>query len=259
MTLKETIILEDYIYRDAEQQELSAVLAYPKTNEKSPVVVYIHGHMDKDNIPSYSSISSPPTTYIWHGLIRQGFAVFMPTMVGYGSTGGEPDACGPRTIRGIRAGIDEILLKSEIIDKKRIIIYGISRGGNVAAQLATKYPNLFAGAILQSGFYDAENNYKTTKIDGIRKTIDHENGSGEQAFKERSPINYMAQLTCPVLILHGAEDDRVDVSEAKNLDEKLNTLKKTHTTVILPGTDHYIVGKQRSELIQPFLKNFTNN
>jgi len=259
MTPKRIIILEDYIYPDVEQQELSAVLAYPKTSKKSPVVIYIHGHMDKDHISNYSSISSPPTTYIWHGLINQGFAVFMPTMVGYGPTGGSPDACGPRTIRGIKAGIDEILLKSEVVDKKRIIVYGISRGGNVAAQLTTKYPDLFAGAIFQSGFYDAKNNYETTKIDGIRKTIDYENGSGDQAFKERSPINDMRQLTCPVLILHGAEDDRVDVSEAKSLDEKLNILKKAHTTVILPDTDHYIIGKQRTDLIQPFLKKFTAN
>ncbi len=186
-------------------------------------------------------------------LTELGFAVFLPLMIGYGRTGGKMDFCGPATVKGVIEGIKQIVIKDDRLNGETLIAYGVSRGAIVSAQLVTQFPEMFKAAIFQSGAYDAKNSFEKTQIEGIRENFRKEAGTDEQAFRERSPLFDMEKLQCPVLILHGEEDDRIDVSEAINLDKKLTNLNKSHKTVMFPGVDHFLPRSAVWEEISSFL------
>lgn len=249
------VTIEEYEYV-ADGQKLTAILAFPVEGEVFPVVVDIHGHVigNLEEIKKFNPAMGRPYTADIKQFVRRGFAVFLPVMVGYGPTGGERDFCGPKTIQGVMEGIKQIVLKDERLKKDGLIVYGVSRGATVAASLATQYSEHFSAAIFQSGAYDAKNSFEKTQIEGIRDNFRNEAGTSEQAFRERSPLFDMEKLMCPVLILHGENDDRIDVSEAKNLDKRLTELGKTHETIIFSEADHFLPRPEVMEKILSFLK-----
>lgn len=252
--------IEEYEY-EVDGQKLMAVLALPVSGSKFPVVVDIHGHVigSEDSIKKFSPSLDRPYTGDIRIFTKKGFAVFLPVMIGYGRTGGKMDFCGPATIKGVVESIRQIVLNDERLNGEVLVAYGVSRGAIVSAQLATKFPKMFKAAIFQSGAYDAKNNFETTQIEGIRENFRKEAGTSERAFRERSSIFDMEKLQCPVLILHGENDDRIDVSEAKNLDKKLTELNKEHKSVIFPGMDHFLSRPDVSKEISEFLTKYVSN
>ena len=79
-------------------------------------------------------------------------------------------------------------------------------------------------------------------------------GATEGGFAERSSVPLMANVECPVLVLHGALDDRYPVEQAHLLDTKLTALGKSHETVIVPDRGHGLTNQDRLEYVWPFLK-----
>ena len=78
---------------------------------------------------------------------------FLPSQIGYGLSGGKPDYCGPKTIKGIVDGI-KLFLAEQFVDEKKIGIWGVSRGATDATLVATMEPYIFNAAVLQSGAYE---------------------------------------------------------------------------------------------------------
>ena len=58
------------------------------------------------------------------------------------------------------------------------------------------------------------------------------------AWQKRSAVYWPEKIDVPILILHGEDDWRVKVSQAKKLSEKLKEVGKEHELVIFPGGDH---------------------
>lgn len=211
-----------------------------------PGVVYIHGH------------ASDAWTSIWFGypLMRAGFAVFLPSMLGYGMIRGIPDFCGPKTVQGVLEGV-RYFSEMKFVDSHHVGVWGISRGGAVAASCLVAAPDLFQAGVLQSGIYEMERNWLTTQIPGIKELIEKEAGTTPQAFRERSPLYDMDKLAAPVFIFHGDKDDRVSVEQARLLDAKLTELGKPHETVILPDIGHYTYSNEtRIKYIFPYLEKY---
>ena len=156
-------------------------------------------------------------------------------------------------MQGVLGGI-EIFLKHHFVDKRKVGLWGISRGAIVAASLAVTKPELFAAGILQSGAYDIKALLNNIQIEGIRENYYEEAGKSDEAIKERSTILKMEKLSCPTLILHGEKDDRYPAEQIRLLDKKLTELNKEHETVILPDADHFITRQTRREYTLPFLK-----
>ena len=62
----------------------------------------------------------------------------------------------------------------------------------------------------------------------------------EQALKERSVLYWVEQLDkkMPIFLIHGAEDSRVSVENARKLAEKLKAREHPHKLLIYPNTGH---------------------
>ena len=212
---------------------------------KSPGVVFIHGHQSS----CWLSIC------LGYALYKKGFNVFIPSQRGYGLSGGRPDFCGPKTVGGVIRGIQHFL-RLPFVDKNKLGIWGISRGATVAASVAIQAPALFKAVILQSGAYDLKSHYDSTPIEGIREIIKKEIGISKSAFIKRSPIHKIGKIKAPILILHGKNDERVLVEQAKMLEEKLNQINHSHKTVILDNELHILSKSTRHDYVWPFLNKY---
>jgi len=208
-------------------------------------VVFIHGHES-------SAWDSSSLGYL---LRAEGFAAFLPSQMGYGLSEGSSDYCGPKTVQGILDGI-RFFRKQHFVNSEKLGVWGISRGAVVASLIVTQEPKLFKVAVFQSGVYEMKLNFKTTKIQGIRDTIRREAGRSEKVFRERSSIYNMDELSCPVLILHGGNDERILPEQAKMLDKKLTQLGKEHKTIILKDQGHYLTKLTKDTYTIPFLKRY---
>src|SRR6266511_3982563 len=85
-------------------------------------------------------------------LAREGFACLAVTQPGWGRSQGEPDFVGPRTLRVLRAGFVK-LEREPYVDRKRMGIFGYSRGGMAASLLAVDFGDVRA-AVFGAGIYD---------------------------------------------------------------------------------------------------------
>lgn len=204
-------------------------------------MVFVHGH--KENC--WSSV--------WFGykLAQAGFVVFIPTQRGYPFSGGKRDFCGPKTTKGVLDGI-RIFLKIKLVNKKKMGIWGVSRGAKVAALLATQKPESFKAAVFQSGGYDLKTEIKET-LPNIRKTIAEEIKLNKKEIDRRSPLKDMNKISSFVLILHGNEDERISVKQARLLDKRLTELKKRHQTIIVKNAGHFVSQKTTNRYTLPFL------
>lgn len=242
MFIKEELNISRVTY-ESDGVELEGLIFKPNQSGKFPGIIFIHGHMS-------SCWDSSLTGYF---LSKSGFAVFLPSQMGYGLSGGKSDYVGPKTVEGIIDGI-KMFLDEPFVDRNKIGIWGISRGATAAALIATKEASIFKVAIFQSGAYEMKKNYDSTRIEGMRENIEKEAGTTNTAFRERSPLYDMEKINFPTLILHGEKDENISVEQAHLLDQELNRLGKTHKTVIIPEAPHFISRQTRRQFVFPFLE-----
>jgi dipeptidyl aminopeptidase/acylaminoacyl peptidase len=73
-----------------------------------------------------------------------------------------------------------------------------------------------------------------TPLRGIDANIEHESGTSPEAFRARSAIMHVDSITAPILILHGAQDERVLVRQAEAFAEALRAKQMAVTVNIFP-------------------------
>lgn len=157
-------------------------------------------------------------------LAEAGIAAVAASQPGFGKSAGPGDFVGPKTIKVLTAGFRR-LQKEPFVDPQRMGIYGRSRGGMAAWLLAVEIEDVKA-AVFDAGVYDFQREYDEVAIPGIRQNMKSETGMTPEAVRVRSSILRMDRLRCPVLILHGEDDTRVPVSQAKLLAKRLEELHK---------------------------------
>jgi dipeptidyl aminopeptidase/acylaminoacyl peptidase len=180
-----------------------------------PAVIYVHGHQQPDR-PGGGAIAET-------GLLRRvaaagvlGVSVSQP---GYGGSSGPPDFCGPRTQGAILAVLRHAVRQLGAKPGRVAIIAG-SRGAIAAAVAAAEAPDLGA-LVLTAGVYDLATGYRDCPWAGIRTNIEREAGTSDEAFRARSALARAQLIRCPVLIMHGALDDRFAPEQAERFAQAL--------------------------------------
>jgi dipeptidyl aminopeptidase/acylaminoacyl peptidase len=118
----------------------------------------------------------------------------------------------------------------------KIAMLGYSRGG-MMTYLAIKRGAEIKAAAVVGGVIDIEQVY-VERDESMKNVIKELVGMKESAWRERSVYYWPEKINVPLLILHGEEDWRVKVSQAKKLSEKLKELGREHELVIFPKGDH---------------------
>jgi len=188
-----------------------------------PVIVFVHGGPESQFRPLHAAPWMPPLQYY----LKKGFAVFAPNVrgsLGYGKTFVHLDdvQLRPNSVADLKSGV-EWLITNGGADPQRIGIMGRSYGGFMVFAAITSYPHLWAAAVDIVGIANFVTFLENTGP-WRRKWREAEYGSLEKdrAFLEHiSPIHLVDRVKTPLLIIHGANDPRVPVSEAEQMTRAL--------------------------------------
>lgn len=126
------------------------------------------------------------------------------------------------------------------VNEEKISIMGFSRGSIGATQTATQMKDIYK-LILWSGVSDLGKTYEK-RVD-LRKMLKRVIGGTPRkvpsAYKKRSPIELADQINCPVLIMHGTNDDNVNFSHGLNMYQRLKQLGHTAELHAYEGCQHH--------------------
>lgn len=186
-----------------------------------PVVLEIHGGPEGQEFPMYS----PLIQY----LVGQGFTVAAPNIrgsVGYGKKYHHLDDVEKRldSVHDVACLVSH-LVESKIADPKKVAVMGASYGGYMTLASITNYPDLWAAAVDTVGMSDLETflentaEYRRAHRESEYGTLAHD----RETLRRVSPIHKVDEITAPLMVIHGANDPRVPVSEA---DQIVASLKK---------------------------------
>jgi dipeptidyl aminopeptidase/acylaminoacyl peptidase len=229
------MIRPDYIASPAEPaRRVEFFAAVPQGKRPWPAVVYVHGHQHPDR-PGGGAIAQ---TGLLERLAAVGVLGVSLSQPGYGGSSGPPDFCGPRTQGAILAIVRHAVLHLGAQPGRVAVIAG-SRGAIAAAVAAAEAPELGA-LVLTAGVYDLAAGYRDCPWSGIRRNIEREAGTSDEAFRARSALVRAYLIRCPVLIMHGASDDRFKPEQAERFAKALAKREAPVELKIFPDEGHLI-------------------
>jgi dipeptidyl aminopeptidase/acylaminoacyl peptidase len=128
-----------------------------------------------------------------------------------------------------------------IAAKERIAIWGWSYGGYAAAAALAAAPDRFACGIAMYGVFDLESFLRTPFASNPfwrSRVGDVDSPSDLERIRRQSPIRAAEAITKPLLVTHGAQDDRVSISQSDAFVAALEKLGRPVTYVVLSEEGH---------------------
>lgn len=231
-------------HRARDGLDLEGILIRPlteKPGERVPLILAVHGG------PEAHVSDGWLTTYSLPGQVAaaRGFAVFYPNY--RGSTGrgvtfskmGQGDAAG-REFNDLVDAVDH-LIAAGLVDRARVGVTGGSYGGYATAWCSTRFSDRFAAGVMFVGISDKISKVGTTDIPDEEYFVHARKRPWDdwQFLLERSPIFHAGACRTPVLILHGADDPRVNPGQSKEFYRHLKLRSQAPVRLVLyPGEGH---------------------
>jgi len=215
-------------YLSDELKVVGFVLKPKVEGPKYPVMIYNRGGNRE-----FGKITKKTLTYLAY--LSSNNYVVLATQY-RGNDGGQGrEQFGGKDINDV---LNEIPLARSLsfTDPNKIVMLGFSRGG-MMTYLAIKEGARIKAAAVVGGMTDLIQTYEE-RGDKMKKVIEELVGRNKNEYKKRSAYYWPEKIDVPVLILHGEDDWRVKVSQAKKLSENLKKLGKVHELVIFPKGDH---------------------
>jgi dipeptidyl aminopeptidase/acylaminoacyl peptidase len=231
-------------WKSTDGQEVEGILLKPvgyQAGRKYPLIVEAHGGPTGATNAGFKASSGSPGQ-VWAG---QGWAVLYPNPRGstnYGEKFTKANIMdwGGGDYRDIMTGVDDVI-KRGIADSTKMAFLGWSYGGYMTSWVVSQTTR-FKAARMGAGLSNLESMYGTTDIPGYigtffsgiptKKTLDF--------YRERSAIQYVDNVTTPLLIQHGGNDQRVPVGQAMEFYRALKDRGKTVQMVFYPREGHGI-------------------
>ena len=167
------------------------------------------------------------------GLRDLGFSVFAYDYRGYGRSEGTPSE--PRVYADIDAAFEHLVHELRV-RPERIVAHGRSLGAGAAVDLAARRP--LAGLVLESPFLSAFRVMTGIALFPVDK------------FRNSAKIG---RVTCPVLIMHGEDDEIVPVWHGRRL---FDLAPEPKMLVTVPGAHHNdfvrIAGPRYTQALRDF-------
>jgi pimeloyl-ACP methyl ester carboxylesterase len=210
---------------------------------KRPLVYYVHGGPQGQERPNFAWFSMPLIQY----LTLNGFAVFVPNVrgsTGYGlsyTKWVDHDWGGQDRLDHVHAM--DCLAADARLDTQRTAVVGRSYGGYMTLTLASRHPELWAAACDLFGPSDL-----SQFMDRIPETwkpyfaIAVGDPATEGDFlHERSPLTYIDNIRCPMLIIQGKNDPRVVPQESLDVYNRLKEKGHTADYVLFENEGHDVL------------------
>jgi dipeptidyl aminopeptidase/acylaminoacyl peptidase len=133
------------------------------------------------------------------------------------------------------------LAEQGIIDPKRVCIIGASYGGYSAMWGVVKDPDLYRCSISIAGVSNVRRDVNAFGGTVLSRTFSAQWKKMSSDFKSISPVNFVDQITVPMLLIHGKRDDSVDYKQSTRMEKKMRDAGKDVEMLILPEADHYFL------------------
>lgn len=235
-------------YSSDDLKVVGFIVLPPKQLKKHKVLIYNRGGNRE-----FGKITQKNLKYLSY-LASKGYVVLASQYRGNDGGGGKEEF-GGEDINDV-LNLIQIAKSLSFVDPSKIVMLGYSRGG-MMSYLAIKNGADIKAAAVVGGVTDLiENGKDRPEMASLFRELI---GSDRDKWRERSAVYWADQINVPVLILHGAEDWRVDVSQAKMLASKLDQAGKVHKLIIYPDGDHGLNTHrpQRNEEIFSWFSSYT--
>ncbi len=225
-------------WKNSEGQWIEGILTYPveyDPQKKYSLILNPHGGPSSALIQSFSS-----SNQFFAG---NGFMVLQPNFRGSSNYGQEflnanRDYWGIRDYDDCMTGVD-FCIDEGLADPDRLVCYGWSYGGYMSYWIVTQ-TDRFKAVSPGAGLPNLYSMYSTTDIPHYISWFFGTPWNKEESYEKHSPIRYVKDVSTPVLIMHGAEDQRVPQEQAVEFYQALRDLGKEVTFVRYPREGHGI-------------------
>ena len=234
-----------YRYKATDGTEVEGVLILPVGGVPeggAPTIMDVHGGPEAHESNGWATAYGAPG----HVAAGKGYAVFLPNYRGstaYGTAFSKAHQ-GRYTDPEFRDIVDAkyALAADGITDPDRTGITGGSYGGYASGWGATYYSKEYAASVMFIGISDQISKFGTTDIPYEMYNVHSRAWPWDnwQKMLEVSPIYYTDRAETPLLIMHGADDTRVDPSQSMEL-YRFIKVRKPDTPlrlVFYPGEGH---------------------
>jgi dipeptidyl aminopeptidase/acylaminoacyl peptidase len=148
--------------------------------------------------------------------------------------------------------LDAVLKQYPNADPKRVIAAGGSYGGYAVNWIAGHYPDRFAAFVTHASIFNTESmQLGTEELWFPRwefKGWPWESAETKARWQSQSPSSGTANMTKPMLVIHGELDYRVPVTEAFQLYNTLQVRGVPSQLLYFPDESHFVAKPQNSKL-----------
>lgn len=210
-------------FRSFDGLSVPAFVYKPKGAQgRLPVVIDIHGGPESQSRPGFNPIHQ-------HMVAELGVAVIVPNVrgsTGYGKTYVQLDNAEKRedSVKDIGALLDWVKTQPDL-DADKVVVYGQSYGGYMVLAAMTHYSDRLLAGIERYGI----SNWISflTNTEAYRRDLrraeygDERDPKMREVFERISPLNNVAKMKRPMLIMQGSNDPRVPQSESDQMVREL--------------------------------------
>src|SRR5262245_609701 len=239
-------------WKSADGLDVEGVIVKPvgyRAGQRYPVVMQPHGGPESADLNSWLGSYSR-----WGQMLAgRGFVTFYPNYRGSIGRGPKYAMADHRDLMGkefqdMLAGLDH-LVNLGIADKDRIGIGGGSYGGYTSAWAATYGSERFKAAIMFAGISNWYSMTGTSDIFLENSTVhwDAIMYDNYALYWERSPLAHIKRANTPLLIIHGAADPRVPISQSQEMYTALRWKGVPVEFVTYPREGHGVAERAHQE------------
>jgi dipeptidyl aminopeptidase/acylaminoacyl peptidase len=203
-----------------DELEIGALL-YDSGERPSPLIVNPHGGpraRDSKRFDLYTQV-----------LVQRGFSVLKVNYRGSTGRGREfvrelHDDWGGAEQGDVATAAEHVLETRDWIDEDRVAVFGGSYGGYSAYWQMVQYPELYDAGVAWIGVSDLPDMYENTMPHFRTELMEQYLGTPEEnpeLYAERSPSTHADNVDAPLFVVHGVNDRRVPVSQARIFREEL--------------------------------------
>lgn len=224
---------------DVDGVEVPGFMLRPaNSTQDTPVLVYHRGGNGSFGMTGFMSFYTR-----FSELASEGYVII-------GSNLREQDEFGGADVEDSRRILD-IVKGMEHVDLDRIALWGVSRGATQMMQVARGRDDIQA-LVFAVGNADHERSLVTRPemLNVYQARVPDFENNREQAMYDRSVVNWIDELPeVPILILHGEQDERVDVEQAHILAAVLDEHGRDYTLNIYPHLGHHVMGEPADDML----------
>lgn len=253
--------------------KIYGLLTVPTGNKPKdgwPVIIFNHGYIPPDQYQTTQRY----VAYI-DAFARNGYIVFKADYRGNGRSDGQPEGAyySPAYAVDVLNALTSVK-KYKDTDPNRIGMWGHSMGGNITLRDMVIDPKDIKAAVIWGGvvgsYTDLMNNWQRrvryqpparelALRNNYRKNLTDTYGTPQtnpQFWNAIDPTYFLADITAPVQLHTGGDDEEVPVAFSVSLSDKLENLGKTVEYFDYPGGDHNISSPNFEVAIQRSLEFF---